>query len=199
MRRRDAGSASIETVALVPVVLVVLVLALQVLVMAYTAHAADQDARDAARAYSLDASATQAAAASVPGAVRVVDVVTFGPDGITGHRDHRAVSAWTDRALRRVPAAPRLLHAAVTEAWVRRFGEFVEPMDDAGDAFVPCRDAELAVALELDGGLLDRKLAALRAQATQTAGLEAAVGADRYRASIAGEYFRPAATLFDGS
>jgi hypothetical protein len=64
---------------------------------------------------------------------------------------------------------------------------------------VPCRDAELAVALELDEDLLDRKLAALRAQATQTAGLEAAVGADRYRASIAGEYFRPAATLFDGS
>ncbi|WP_328304334.1 PIG-L deacetylase family protein [Actinomycetospora sp. NBC_00405] len=126
-------------------------------------------------------------------------VVTFGPDGITGHRDHRAVSAWTDRALRRVPAAPRLLHAAVTEAWVRRFAEFAEPMDGAGDAFVPCRDAELAVALELDEDLLDRKLAALRAQATQTAGLEAAVGADRYRASIAGEYFRPAATLFDGS
>ena len=98
-----------------------------------------------------------------------------------------------------MPAAPRLLHAAVTEAWVRRFGEFVEPMDDAGDAFAPCRDAELAVDLELDGKLLDRKVAALRAQATQTAGLEAAVGADRYRASIAGEYFRPAATLFDGS
>ncbi|HWN27423.1 MAG TPA: PIG-L family deacetylase, partial [Actinomycetospora sp.] len=126
-------------------------------------------------------------------------VLTFGPDGITGHRDHRAVSAWTDRALQRVPATPRLLHAAVTEAWVRRFAEFVEPMDDAGDAFAPCPDTELAVALELDGELLDRKLAALRAQATQTAGLEAAAGADRYRASIAGEYFRPAATLFEGS
>ena len=126
-------------------------------------------------------------------------VVTFGPDGITGHRDHRAVSAWTDRALQRVAATPRLLHAAVTEGWVRRFAEFVEPMDDAGDAFAPCPDAELAVALELDGELLDRKLAALRAQATQTAGLEAAAGVDRYRASIAGEYFRPAATLFEGS
>ena len=126
-------------------------------------------------------------------------VLTFGPDGITGHRDHRAVSAWTDRALQRVPATPRLMHAVVTEAWVRRFGEFVEPMDDAGDAFAPCPDAELAVDLELDGELLDRKVAALRAQATQTAGLEAAVGADRYRASIAGEYFRSAATLFEGS
>lgn len=80
MRRRERGSASIETVALVPLVLVVLVLALQVLVMAYTAHAASQAARDAARAYSLDASPEQAARASVPGAVRVVEVTTFGPD-----------------------------------------------------------------------------------------------------------------------
>jgi LmbE family N-acetylglucosaminyl deacetylase len=126
-------------------------------------------------------------------------VLTFGPDGITGHRDHRAVSAWTDRALQRVPTTPRLLHAAVTETWVRRFGEFVEPMDDAGDAFVPCPDAELAVDLELDGEVLDRKVAALRAQATQTAALEAATGSERYRDSLAGEYFRPAATLFEGS
>jgi LmbE family N-acetylglucosaminyl deacetylase len=121
-------------------------------------------------------------------------VLTFGPDGITGHRDHRAVSAWTDRALQRVPMAPRLLHAAVTESWVRAFGEFVEPMDDAGDAFVPCPEAELAVDLELDGQLLDRKVAALRAQATQTAALEAAVGSGRYATSVAGEYFRPGAT-----
>jgi hypothetical protein len=59
--------------------------------------------------------------------------------------------------------------------------------DTGGDARPPA-----AVDLELDGDLLDRKVAALRAQATQTAGLEAAVGADRYRASVAGEYFRPA-------
>ncbi|MDN5919108.1 MAG: PIG-L family deacetylase [Pseudonocardia sp.] len=119
-------------------------------------------------------------------------VLTFGPDGITGHRDHRAVSAWTDRALDRMPTAPRLLHAVVTESWVRAFAEFLEPMDDAGDAFAPCPREELVVDFELAGELLDRKVAALRAQATQTAGLEAAAGADRYRASVAGEYFRPA-------
>lgn len=119
-------------------------------------------------------------------------VLTFGPDGITGHADHRAVSAWTDRALARTERPPRLLHAVVTESWVRRFGEFVEAMDDAGDAFTPCPADLLAVDLELEGDLLDRKVAALRAQATQTAGLEAAVGTDRYRASVAGEYFRPA-------
>jgi len=117
-------------------------------------------------------------------------VLTFGPDGLTGHGDHRAVSAWTDRALRRAPTAPRLLHAVVTQRWLDRVGESVAPMDDAGDAFAPCPDDALAVDLELDGELLDRKVAALRAQATQTAGLEAAVGPERYRAAVAGEYFR---------
>ncbi|MDD7965650.1 PIG-L deacetylase family protein [Actinomycetospora lemnae] len=125
-------------------------------------------------------------------------VVTFGPDGLTGHGDHRAVSAWTDRALRQLAGAdgrgPRLLHACVTAAWVERFGEFVEPMDDGDDAFRPVPTDRLAVDLELSGELLDRKVAALRAQATQTAGLEAAVGSARYETSVAGEYFVPGAS-----
>jgi LmbE family N-acetylglucosaminyl deacetylase len=122
-------------------------------------------------------------------------VLTFGPDGLTGHGDHRAVSAWTDRALRQVAgAAPRLLHACVTAGWVERFGEFVEPMDDGDDAFTPWPTGALAVDLEFEGELLDRKVAALRAQATQTAALEAAIGSGRYATSVAGEYFRPGAT-----
>ncbi|MDD7940716.1 PIG-L family deacetylase [Actinomycetospora lutea] len=120
-------------------------------------------------------------------------VLTFGPDGITGHGDHRAVSAWTGRAVRQLAgAAPRLLHACVTARWVERFGEFVEPMDDTGDAFAPFPAEHLAVDLELDGGVLARKVAALRAQTTQTASLEAALGSTRYVDSVAGEYFRPA-------
>lgn len=121
-------------------------------------------------------------------------VLTFGPDGLTGHGDHRAVSAWTDRAVARVAGpAPRVLHACVTAGWVARFGQFVEAMDDADEAFAPCPAEDLVVDLELDGDLLDRKVAALRAQTTQTAALEAAVGAARYRDSVAGEYFRAAA------
>jgi Flp pilus assembly protein TadG len=77
---RDRGTASIEMVALVPLVLTVLVFALQVLMMAYTAHGASQAARDAARAYSLNQSPEAAAAASLPGAVSLVSVTTFGPD-----------------------------------------------------------------------------------------------------------------------
>lgn len=120
-------------------------------------------------------------------------VLTFGPDGMTGHGDHRAVSAWTDRALRRVPgAAPRVLHACVTAGWLERFGDLVEPVDDGDDAFAPAPPDQLVVDLDFSGELLDRKVAALRAQTTQTADLEAAVGAASYIAAVAGEYFRRA-------
>ena len=50
-----------------------------------------------------------------------------------------------------------------------------------------CADDELAVLLPLDGALLDRKIAALLAQESQTAGLVAAVGLPRFRAWVATE------------
>ena len=43
-------------------------------------------------------------------------VVTFGPEGFTGHPDHKAVSGWVDLALARTIATPRLLHAVATLA-----------------------------------------------------------------------------------
>jgi LmbE family N-acetylglucosaminyl deacetylase len=53
--------------------------------------------------------------------VRPRTVVTFGPDGITGHPDHQTVSAWAtaafDRAAR--PGA-RLLYAATPAARARK-------------------------------------------------------------------------------
>ncbi len=52
-------------------------------------------------------------------------VVTFGPDGITGHPDHIAVGAATDAAFHRVRASPgpglrRLLHCAIRESLFER-------------------------------------------------------------------------------
>lgn len=83
-RHSDRGSASIEMIGLFPLLLTILVLALQVLILSYTAHGASQAARDAARAYSLDQSPTVAAQQSLPGAVSLVSVTTFGPHhGVT--------------------------------------------------------------------------------------------------------------------
>lgn len=129
--------------------------------------------------------------AGIVGEVRPDTVLTFGPDGLTGHGDHRAVSAWTGQAVRRALHRPaRLLHAATTEQWLAAFGEHAVPMDDGDDAFRPTPVEHLAVDIELGGPVLDRKVAALRAQASQTAVLESTVGPDAYRAAVAGEYFR---------
>jgi LmbE family N-acetylglucosaminyl deacetylase len=120
--------------------------------------------------------------------VRPDTVLTFGPDGFTGHPDHRAVSAWADAALARGSVRPRLLHAVAVEPAVdpgldEDFGVF-----ELGRPRT-CSPDELAVALPLTGAALDRKVEALLRQESQTAGLVAAVGLDRFRAWVSAEHF----------
>ena len=120
--------------------------------------------------------------------VRPDTVVTFGPDGYTGHPDHRAVSTWVDFAVDRAAEPPRLLHAVSSEQVIdgeldEEFGVF-----ELGRPRV-CSDDELALRLDLDDALLDRKVEALLQQLSQTAGLVEAVGLDRFRAWVAVEAF----------
>src|SRR5947208_4130072 len=54
--------------------------------------------------------------------VRPRSVLTFGPDGMTGHDDHKAVSAWTTAAFERAaPAGSRLYYATQTPEWAAEF------------------------------------------------------------------------------
>jgi LmbE family N-acetylglucosaminyl deacetylase len=120
-------------------------------------------------------------------------VLTFGPDGITGHPDHRAVSAWTDRALRRAGRpGTRVLHAAVTDGFTAEFAGLLVPIDGSDDAYTPVARHRLAVDLELAGPELDRKVTALRAHAGQVGPLLDQLGPARYRRLVAGEWFAPA-------
>jgi LmbE family N-acetylglucosaminyl deacetylase len=123
--------------------------------------------------------------------VRPDTVVTFGPDGITGHPDHQAVSTWAtsafDRAAR--PGA-RLLHAAVAERRLPRWSV----LDESLGVYLPgypvaVPDEWLAVDLVLARDVAERKVRALMAQETQTAGLMAAMGTDLYTAWVGEESF----------
>jgi hypothetical protein len=106
-RRPDSGQASLELIGLLPLVLILMVLALQVVVMAYTAHGASEAAREAARAYSLDQPAGAAAAQSLPGAVSLVSVTTFGPHhGVRVVVEAPAVLFLTDREITRSVTMP---------------------------------------------------------------------------------------------
>jgi len=136
---------------------------------------------------SVDEEAAAARVRTIIEEVRPDTVVTFGPDGYTGHPDHQTVSRWVDLAVSQPqPMGVRLLHPVARERPVdpgldEDYGVF-----ELGRPRV-CADDELAVLLPLDGALLDRKVAALLAQESQTAGLVAAVGLARFRAWVATE------------
>jgi LmbE family N-acetylglucosaminyl deacetylase len=136
----------------------------------------------------VDAGAAAARLAGLLDDVRPDTVITFGPDGFTGHPDHRAVGEWTGRAVSQLDEPPRLLHP-VSRSVVRDreldedFGVF-----ELGRPRV-CADDELALLLQLDGRLLDRKVTALLRQPSQTRGLVAAAGLERFRAWVSEEAF----------
>lgn len=119
-------------------------------------------------------------------------VLTFGPDGFTGHPDHQAVSGWVDLAVRRSAVRPEVLHAVAPPEPVdaeldEEFGVFElgRPRE--------CTDDEVAFRFPLDDAALNRKVAALLAQESQTAGLVGVVGVDRFSAWVATESFAPPA------
>ena len=130
--------------------------------------------------------------AEIVAAVRPDTIITFGPDGLTGHADHRRVSTWATVARELVAPDARLLYATTTAPFVERWQHLHDRFDIYLDPDLPVRTSPEQVALEvvLDGAIADRKLVALRAQASQTAGLVAAMGEQVYRAWTSTETFR---------
>jgi LmbE family N-acetylglucosaminyl deacetylase len=122
-------------------------------------------------------------------------ILTFGPDGVTFHPDHIAVSCVVSEAWRRRDCRGRLLYAAPTVEHLSRFRDLYEEwgvyMTDERPVGVP--DDELAVRLRLDGWQLDRKLTALASMTSQTADAMARLDAELYTAQVSEEAFVDAA------
>lgn len=138
-----------------------------------------------------DASQAVAAVCELIERVGADTVLTFGPDGYTGHPDHRAVGTWTAAAFDRVarPGA-RLFQAAVGELRALRWAE----LNDSLGVFLPgypvtVPDEELAIDVALGPDIAERKVRALAAQATQTAGVLDALGVERFTAWVGEEAY----------
>jgi LmbE family N-acetylglucosaminyl deacetylase len=127
---------------------------------------------------------------SIIDAANADTVVTFGPDGMTGHPDHIAVGHWATVAATLVASRPRVLHATKTAHWAEHFARLHERVPVFGPEGPPRTDeADLAFAITLSSCSLDQKMVALRAQATQTAAIIELVGEDAYRSWVARECF----------
>jgi LmbE family N-acetylglucosaminyl deacetylase len=129
--------------------------------------------------------------------VRPDTVVTFGPEGITGHPDHRAVWRWATAAWDATGRQARLLCATTTARFADDHADLHHRFDVFLDPDLPLRTAEddLALVVEPGDDVLDQKLAALRAQATQTTALVEAFGEDVYRTWFARETFTDGACV----
>lgn len=126
--------------------------------------------------------------------VRPDAVLTFGPDGVTGHPDHRAVARWVDSAMEACDDVA-LLTTAAGQAWP---GDLVEQMHRVNAFYpgYPQRHVRGQVfETRLDGDLLERKLAALVAHESQIGPLQAELGPEEYRRLAAAEGYTPANDL----
>jgi LmbE family N-acetylglucosaminyl deacetylase len=113
-------------------------------------------------------------------AVRPRTILTFGPDGMTGHPDHCAVSAWTTAAFsarRHEQPDTRLWYATLLPEFHQEWGALNDEVGIFGDATPPETPGDgVAAAVRCEGWLARRKSAALRAHASQVRPLIGLVG-----------------------
>ncbi len=117
-------------------------------------------------------------------------ILTFGPDGLTGHNDHKAVSRWVGRAVR---GSNALVYQYVEE--VQTYEKYMKQLDEKFNFYFnidkpPLKKAEdCDIALHLTDELCDKKCAALKAMPSQTEKLFKETSEDFMHAALAWECF----------
>jgi LmbE family N-acetylglucosaminyl deacetylase len=128
--------------------------------------------------------------------IRPRSVFTFGPDGMTGHDDHKSVCSWTTEAFHAVAhSGARLYYATTTPEWAEEFvpelNRFNVFMEEGTPPVTPRED--LALTYRLPDDVLELKLHAIEAHVSQVEGMLEAFGQDYFRRSMNEETFRLAA------
>lgn len=105
-------------------------------------------------------------------------VLTFGPDGMTGHLDHKSVCTWTTGAFAAAakPGA-RLYYATQTPEWAEIYLPMMEPFNVFGPGTPPITPVEeLAIHFPLPDDLREIKSRAIEQQISQVERMMAAFG-----------------------
>jgi LmbE family N-acetylglucosaminyl deacetylase len=119
-------------------------------------------------------------------------ILTFGPEGMTGHEAHKTVSRWATEALREAgKPGSRVHYACVTPEWAEEFLPVWEPFDVflPGTPRVVPRE-ELSVHFELPPDVLELKVSAINAHVSQIEAILEAVGEDVWWKEMGLEAFR---------
>lgn len=122
-------------------------------------------------------------------------VLTFGPDGMTGHVGHMSVSTWTTDAFHQVAKPGAQLHyATMTPGFVEEFEAIYEPLNIFRPGTPPVTSPEdLSIDLALQGELLETKWASIMQHISQVQYIFDALGEDTFKREMSHEWFRLAA------
>lgn len=121
-------------------------------------------------------------------------VLTMGPDGMTGHPDHIAVSRWATQAfILEAPPGARLHYSTVLpEVWEGMREEFFRLGVSMGGQPSVTEAADCSIHYVLDDEMLAFKDRAIRAQVSQVEGLFQQIDPAALEADMRHETYRPA-------
>ncbi len=101
-------------------------------------------------------------------------ILTFGPDGMTGHEDHSAVSNWAAAAKQELGLKANMYHAVIAQDI---YDDYLQELDKHLNMFFnidkpPLRQASVCdISFQLTDDICVQKCNALRAMPSQTSGL----------------------------
>lgn len=121
-------------------------------------------------------------------------VLTFGPDGMTGHPDHQTVSRWATEAFRAGARDGALLaYATNTPEWLERWRGPLDDLNVFMGAEPPSTPVDQLVIHErFEGELLRTKVEALLKMTSQVEPMIEGLGIEMLHEGLAEEAFRPA-------
>jgi LmbE family N-acetylglucosaminyl deacetylase len=117
-------------------------------------------------------------------------ILTFGPDGMTGHTDHQTVSKWTDEAAKGSNIA---IYHSVEEQ--DHYKNYMQKADEKFNIYFnidkpPVKKVEHCdIAFELPSAVLACKCSALKSMPSQTEGMFKALPDEFMNAMLGEEYF----------
>jgi|SRR5688572_14346824 len=119
-------------------------------------------------------------------------ILTFGPDGLTGHPDHQTINHWVQLLVAGLAQKPNVYHPVYTPD---QYEQFLKPLDEKLDMFFNidkpplATKSDCAIALTLPDELLTQKWRALAAQESQMERLLALIPTEAKAGVFGQEYF----------
>lgn len=119
-------------------------------------------------------------------------ILTFGPDGMTGHPDHQSVSRWAGSAARMAKSHARILHSVVTKA---EYNSYLKRMDEKLDIFfnidkpLVLDSKDCTFCYDLPQEICARKCRALKKMPSQIETMEKLFGDDYMQKAFCMEAF----------